>query len=392
MRKLRHGLKWQARIAALAVAVAVGLGVPPSAVAQGVAAPAAAPAASPAKAKAKKPKAAAPTPSGEDGADAGGAPTGKDPAAALAAYTAGVKAYQAGKFDAAVQSLDTAVNNGGLTPGQMPKALYYRGAAFQQLGKSGQAISDLTSALWFKPGLDDAERAEATKLRSAAYRDAGLDDAGQTVRAATGVADSGTAAALARTSPVPGESSPSSGLGGIGSAFGKLFGGGSSSTPPSAPASPPVAAVPSERAAASTAAPVGGEPEVLPWANRGSVNVPATGVDVPVDAAPSKPVKPKTVAPKAPAVAKPAGAPKAGGAVRIQVASVKSRDEASAAISKLKGMGGEIAAMTASVDETTFGASTFYRVQLGPFASAAATAQPCKALKAQGFDCLVMPN
>jgi len=388
MRKLRHGFRWQAWIAALAGAVAVGLGLPPSVVAQGVAAPAAAPA----KAKAKKPKAAAPTPSGEEGADAGGAPAGKDPASALAAYTAGVKAYQAGKFDAAVQSLDSAVNNGGLTSGQMPKALYYRGAAFQQLGKSGQAISDLTSALWFKPGLDDRERVEATKLRAAAYRDAGLDDAGQSVRSASAPPESGAAGAAARTGNVPGENSPSKGLGGIGSAFGQLFGGGSSSKPPPAPASPPVAAAPLERAAVAAAAPTGGEPEVLPWANRGSGNVPAVGVDSRSDVAPAKPVTPKTVAPKAPAAAKPAGGPKAGGAVRIQVASVKSRDEASAAISKLKGMGGEIAAATASVDETTFGASTFYRVKLGPFASAAATAGPCKALKAQGFDCLVIPN
>lgn len=374
MRTIRHGFIGQAWIAALASAVVLGLAVPQSSLAQGVAPPAAAPA----KAKAKTPKAAAPA--GEEGGEAAAAPAGKDPAVALAAYTAGVKAYQAGKFDAAVKSLDSAISNGGLTAGQMPRAMYYRGAAHQQLGKSGQAISDLTSALWFKPGLEDAERAEATKLRAAAYRDAGLDDTGQSVRAASAAPETGSVGASARTSVVPGETSPSSGLGGIGTAFGKLFGdSGSSSAPSPAPAPPP------ERAPVVAAAPVGGEPEILPWANRPPVAEPAVEAEAPAATAPVKPVKPK-------AAAKPAAPPKAGGAVKIQVASVKSRDEASAVISKLKGMGAEISSVSASVDESTFGATTYYRVRLGPYATAAATAGPCKTLKAQGLDCLVTPN
>lgn len=325
-----------------------------------------------AKGKVKKPKAAsAPA---EQAADPG-APAAKDPAVALAAYTAGVKAYQAGKFDVAIESLNTAINNGGLTPVQMPKALYYRGASQQQLGRAGQAISDLTSALWIKPGLDDAERADATKFRTAAYHDAGLDDAGHGMRIEPGDQ-------AGRMSALPSESS--SGSSGIGKVFGNLFGGSASEPAPAAAPPPPPAPV------IAAAPPAGGPAEVLPWSNQPPAG--AAPVEVPAAPAPAaaKPAA-KAKTPKAPLI-RPAGAPKAGGTVRIQVASVKSRDEASAVIAKIQGLGGAIAAASASVDETTFGANTFYRVKLGPFASTAATAEPCKSLKSQGFDCLVTPN
>ncbi len=58
----------------------------------------------------------------------------------------------------------------------MPRMLYYRGLAFRKLGKPGFAVSDLTSALWLKGGLSEAERADAIKVRALAYNEAGISD------------------------------------------------------------------------------------------------------------------------------------------------------------------------------------------------------------------------
>ncbi|MEQ1695699.1 MAG: SPOR domain-containing protein [Hyphomicrobiaceae bacterium] len=319
--------------------------------------------AAPKVAKAKRAKApAAATAQQQDAA-----PAAKDPAVALAAYTSGVKAYQAGKFDSAILSLNSAINNGGLTSNLMAKALYYRGGASQQTGKSGQAISDLTSALWFKTGLDTAERAEATKFRSAAYRDAGLPETavgGQSAPPETGALSSG----LTTSKPAP-----SSGLGNV---FGNLFGGSNSQS-----ASPPAPAVTAPPPPAPVAVAATGESEVLPWANRPAQ--PATQ-----DAAPAEPPAAPAKAAKAPPV-KPAKAAKPGD-FRVQVAAVKTRDEASAIVSKLQTLGGAIATTPSAVDETTFGSmGKFFRVRLGPYASAADAKAPCETLKSSGLDCLV---
>lgn len=325
--------------------------------------------------RATAPAAAAPAQQPEAG------PAAKDPAAALAAYTAGVKAYQAGKFEPAILSLNSAINNGGLASNLMAKALYYRGAASQQSGKSGQAISDLTSALWFKTGLEDGERAEAAKFRSAAFRDAGLPEtavgqsSGQPAPTETGAlapASGLSAKTQSAKTQAPAEAQSSSGLGSV---FGNLFGGSSSKAPdPPPPAQAAPSPPPSQVAAANS------EPEVLPWANR-----PVTqDAPAPAEPAPKKAAAPK--APAKPAIAKPAKA----GDFRVQVAAVKTRDEASAIVSKLQALGGAIAATPSAVDETTFGSmGKFFRVRLGPYASAAEAKAPCEALKASGLDCLV---
>ena len=102
----------------------------------------------------------------------------KKPAASgVKSYEAGAKAFEAGKFGPAIQSLSTALSTGGLSSQQMAKALYYRGAAYRKTGKSAQAISDLTSAVWLKNGLSDADRAAAMEQRQAAYQEAGLGTA-----------------------------------------------------------------------------------------------------------------------------------------------------------------------------------------------------------------------
>ncbi len=100
----------------------------------------------------------------------------KEAEAAKRAYEFGVKSYAAGKFEPAVQSLSAALRGGGLTSQDMARGLYYRGLAYKKQSKPGLAISDLTSALWLKNGLNDTDRQNATAERADAYKLAGLGD------------------------------------------------------------------------------------------------------------------------------------------------------------------------------------------------------------------------
>ncbi len=312
--------------------------------------------------------AAGPKKSKEEAQAADSGPT-KDAAVSLAAYSTGVKAFQAGSYDAAVASLSTAIN-GGLAPNLMPKALYYRGASYEKQGLSGQAMSDLNSALWFKTGLDDGERAKAMAARASAYAAAGLPEP-------TSSTQQSTSQAVAETGSLPPtKPTQASGLGGIGSLFGNVF-GSATSEPTAAETPSAVVAAPANPPPMRVAA---NEAEVLPWASKRAGDsasaTNAAGLSAPDVAADKVAKKPAVV--------------KKAGTYRIQVAAVKSRDEASAIISKLQTLGSSVTATPATVDETKFGTmGTFFRVRLGPFATAAATKAPCDALKASGFDCLV---
>lgn len=95
---------------------------------------------------------------------------------ALKAYDAGVKAWQSGRADSAIDSLTAAIGAGKLPPQQMARALYYRGLAQRKLGKPALAIADLQSALWLKGALTDSERNDAVAARAAAYKEAGIAD------------------------------------------------------------------------------------------------------------------------------------------------------------------------------------------------------------------------
>lgn len=97
-------------------------------------------------------------------------------ATGVKSFETGAKAFEAGRYGPAVQSLSAALQAGGLSSQQMAKALYYRGAAYRKEGKTAQAISDLTSAVWLKNGLNDSDRAAAMEQRQQAYREAGLGD------------------------------------------------------------------------------------------------------------------------------------------------------------------------------------------------------------------------
>jgi hypothetical protein len=321
------------------------------------------------------------------------------------AFDAGVKAYGSGKFEEAQRAFDASVR-GGLPSAQMPRLLYYRGLTFRKLGKPGYAVSDLTSALWLKGGLSEAERADAVKARALAYNESGVSDVPPVPQSAyaeapkipssspaatqTAMAGSGGSAAPASNAPAaPTPSSSSSG--GIGGFFSNLFGGGSSSEekpaePPTSTASinddnapPPDPAASGWGAAtevvAHGSAPNGAAPKRAP-----EIAAPFVTQVASVDQQPSAP------APPAEGMSTPSGK------FRLQVAAVRSRSEAEALAGLLVGRhADQLGGRHPEVDESVIGSmGTFYRVRLGPYASAQEPEQLCAALRSDGFDCLVL--
>ncbi|MEO8421811.1 MAG: SPOR domain-containing protein [Hyphomicrobium sp.] len=314
------------------------------------------------------------------------------------AFEAGIKAYGAGKNEEALRAFEAAIR-GGLPSAQMPRMLYYRGLVFRKVGKPGFAVSDLTSALWLKNGLSEAERADATKMRALAFQEAGISDAppvpqssyaeaptlpGQSAPAA------GTQTASAGSTPAPAASNapaaptPPSSTGGVSGFFSNLFGGGSSSEekPPEPAATASIASEPPAAVGASwggttevshaEATPEQRAPEIAsPFVTQvASVEKPGASAN---DAAP--------VARSSPS-----------GKYRLQVAAVRSRSEAEALAGLLVGRHAEqLGGRKPEVDESVIGSmGTFYRVRLGPYANAGEPETLCNALRSDGFDCLVV--
>jgi tetratricopeptide (TPR) repeat protein len=329
---------------------------------------------------------------------------GKAAALVQQAFEGGIKAYGSGKFEEAQRAFDAAVR-GGLPSAQMPRLLYYRGLTFRKLGKPGYAVSDLTSALWLKGGLSDAERADAIKTRALAYNESGVSDVPpvpqsayaeapkipSSTPAATQTAMAGGGGSAAPASNAPAAPTPSSSSsGGIGGFFSNLFGGSSSEEKP---AEPPT----------STAS-LGGDnapppdPAASGWG--AATEVVAHG-SVPNGAAPKR--APEIAAPFVTQVASvdrqtSAPAPPAerlsapSGKFRLQVAAVRSRSEAEALAGLLVGRhADQLGGRHPEVDESVIGSmGTFYRVRLGPYANAKEPEQLCAALRSDGFDCLVL--
>ena len=128
----------------------------------------------------------------------------KDAAGTRAAYEGGIKSFQAGKLEPAVQQLSTALRGGGLASSEMARALYVRGMAYKRQSKPGLAISDLTSALWLKNGLNDTDRQSATAERAEAYRLAGLGDGNSGVERVSVIdPNAGVKAAESVSKPAP---------------------------------------------------------------------------------------------------------------------------------------------------------------------------------------------
>lgn len=372
------------------------------------------------KAAAKQATAAAPVaaaPAAVAGAAAAGAPAGKPlnapPTPGELALKRGIDAYKAGKMANAVGSLSSAMSKGGLSGSNLARALYYRGLAYRKQGKPAQAIPDLTNALFLPDGLDAAERADATTSRAAAYREAGIADAGgvpaPAAAAASPAADAAPSASAAASpawqtaaaAPSPSSSAPAlnavpaseaepaasqSGGSGVGGFFSNLF-GGSSSAPTSAPASDVTTASTGQQPAAAVPA----SAAVSSWSSGTEVSAKAAkGQRTAAAAAPVAPVVADTPA-VSPAVAK---AKSASGKYKLQVAAVRSRSEAETLAARVSGEhGGKLGDRKPVIEEAVFGnMGTFYRVNVGPYASAGEPDAVCKTLRASGFDCLVVTH
>jgi len=127
----------------------------------------------------------------------------RDTLAAQKAYAAGTRAFESGDMAEAERQLSVAISAGGLPNAQMARALYYRGSASRQLGRPAQAISDLTTAVWLKGGLEGDDRKKAIEARQLAYQEAGLGDKPPPVGGAPLDQSPSTPAATA-TPPKPG--------------------------------------------------------------------------------------------------------------------------------------------------------------------------------------------
>lgn len=305
-------------------------------------------------------------------------------------FEGGVKAYGLGKYDEAQRAFEAAIR-AGMPSNQMPRVLYYRGLTFRKQGKPGFAVSDLTSALWLKGGLSEAERADAIKNRALAYHESGVSEVPPVPQSAyaeapalpghekqTAMAAGGSAAPAAPAAP-----SSSSG-GGISGFFSNLFGGGSSSEPSSEAAPVSTASVSSGSAEAADSG-WGAATEVVSHA------APAQGAARPAEIG-------SPFVTQVAAVAEPGRAPASSvggsGGIKLQVAAVRSRSEAEALAGLLEGRHREeLGGRRPVVDQTIIGSmGTFYRVRVGPFSNEGEPQRLCNALKPDGFDCLVVTD
>jgi hypothetical protein len=121
------------------------------------------------------------------------------------AYQGGVKAFQAAKYQSAVDQLSSALRIGGLGNSDLARAMYLRGVSYKRLNKPGLAVSDLTSAIWINNGLSDADKQAAIAERADAYNAAGISG-GATVAAAAS-----SAAPVAAASAPPAQAAQAAG-------------------------------------------------------------------------------------------------------------------------------------------------------------------------------------
>src|SRR5215831_2292142 len=321
----------------------------------------------PGKAGAKK----APAKDADGEAEGGAAkPKRQDPIEAERTIAAASQQLEAGKSAEAAQALTRVLTGGGLPPAMMAKALLYRGIAYRQQKKPAQAIADLTSALWLKGGLGEADRGDALKQRTAAYQEAGLADSeGSIAPAVPNVTRGARTASAGGASPEVAQSPPSSG--GWSNPFAGWFGGANPApSSPRQPEPPPTTASietpPQAHAAPRATSPSGTKTSA--WTSQ---------TDMPGGSVPAR---------ESPAAAKPEGR------FRIQIGMLRTEAEAQALSARVKREHPEaLRAREAEIHETVVGnMGSFYRVRVGPFASAQEGQAACAKLKGAGIDCLLV--
>lgn len=183
---------------------------------------------------------------------------------------------------------------------------------------------------------------------------------------------------------------PASSSSSVSGFFSNLFGGGSSATPPSTPSSDvSTSATPPQPAVSSF------EPQTADWGAGTSVAAPdassgTRGQRVAERAPPPAPTPLPATSPKS--TSSQATSPPQRGNYDLQVAAVRSADEAQQLASRLvSDHGSQIGGRQPTIDEKVIGSmGTFYRVKVGPYADANEPAKVCGAIRSNGFDCLVV--
>lgn len=264
-----------------------------------------------------------------------------DDAAARNSLAIGINAYRQGSLEAAIEALSEALQ-GPLSSRQAAKALYYRGLAYRAVGRPGQAVADLDSAIALRNGLSLGQLADAEDNRAAAQREAGIG-AGQSVVPAQPekrlqISDRTPQSFLTTTSIDPAEPE--------GSAW-----------------------------AAATVLPPLPEAQGTPFAT-----------EVMTAAAPQTAV---TAAPQTAAAAAPRS--DTTGGIRVQVARVQTQSEAYALVVRLISQhGAEFDPTMLKIERgVADGKTVAYLVRLGPFANADQAQQRCSSLRRTGYDCVV---
>jgi cell division septation protein DedD len=306
----------------------------------------------------------------------------EDPADAQQTLEAAFKLLEDGKSEQAEETLTALLKGGKLPPAIMAKAFLYRGIAHRQQKKSTQAIADLTSALWVKGGLAEADRKDALRQRTSAYQEAGLSDGGDPVADAmpNGARPASTrTASAAGLSEDNGAAAPKQGGGwSLNNPFAGWFGAASSSSsgPPPQESDTTGSTASIERTATRRPASSGwsSSTQVSGGSNpsAGSTNAPSTA--------------PPVAAETRTAAARP------DGRYRVQVGMTRTEAEAQALASRLKrDHAAALAAREPEIDQAVVGnMGSFYRVRIGPYASAGEGQAACAKLRSPGIDCMVV--
>lgn len=373
-------------------------------------------------------------------------------AATKTSYESGVKAYQAGRYQNAVDQLSTALRGGGLSSAAMARGLYYRGLAYKQLNKPGLAISDLTSALWLKNGLSDEERKAATTERAEAYKAAGLGDGNSGKDRVAASDPKSETASPAQAAPEPAAAAPgaaaatpyaSTHTADTGGVPQPLTMGAETAVPPP-PARKSEGAIDqsaalqqTEPATAATESAVTTAQADAGLANGGQAasssqtdgfsgffsnlfsggsNASAAPAEAPtgVTTASTSQANPQTsswsdttsltqggakpsskkAAGKTAAAAPEKTAQSKGGKYKLHIAALRSRAAAEALAQKLmQEHAGDLHDRKPAVDEAVIGSmGTFYRVRVGSYKTADEPRGLCNTLRNSGYDCLVVSN
>ncbi len=335
----------------------------------------------------------------------------------------GNKALKGGNFKAAIKYFSRAMRANGIESKDVAVALLNRGIAHREAGKAGQAIADINAALFLKE-LPSTLTARAYFHRGLAYRAVGMAKRGST--------DLGEAKRLA-----PGDKVIAQGLKALGS--GVKIASRPATVPsfstttiptstsrrnerstrapqakpkpnpvigsfqtevrtepqrrtPTAPTQPKRTAPPAQAPLASWSTSVTTEEEPKPEPKTGRVGRFFGNLWGSSDKKNEEQVAAtqQTAAQQTAPAAAPVGA--GGGKYRLQLASVKSENEAQKVWSRISSRHKSlIGARQPTIEKMTLGTlGTFYRLQIGPFSDKAESLKLCNSFKRSGVECFLI--